>query len=86
MLITAAERAGGDNVLRENGPGGGAERWGEGEGDCIALIMLVERGASLPKVICGGMGLLGRGGGEVFPGGGGGGENEKEFSVGVVPK
>jgi hypothetical protein len=49
-------------------------------------MMPVESGAPLPKVICGDMVLLSKGGGEVFPGGGGGCEKEKETSVGVVPK
>lgn len=90
LLITAAGMGGGDNVLRENGPGGGAERRGGGEGDCecdcIALTIPVESSAPLPMVICGDIELLSRGGGEVFPGGGGGCEKGKEFSVGVVPK
>ena len=87
MLITAVGRGGGDNVLRDTGPVGGAERWGGGEGDGMGSMTPIENAAPLPKVICGDMVLLGKGGGEVvFPGGGGGGENVKDSCVGVVPK
>jgi len=86
LLITAAERGGGDKVLRDNGPAGGAERWGGGEGDCMRSMTPVESGAPRPKVIRGDMLLPRKGGGEVFPGGGGGGGKVKDSSVGVVPK
>jgi len=74
LLITAAGRGGGDNVLRDNSPIGGAEGCGGGEDDWIALIKPVEVGESLPRVICGDMG------------GGAGGGKVKDSSVGVVPK
>lgn len=86
MLITAAERGGGDKVLRDNGEAGGAGRRDGGEGDCMRSMTPVESGAPCPKVICGDRLLPRIGGGEVFPGGGGGGGKVKDSSVGVVPK
>ena len=86
MLITAVGRGGGDSVLRDDSPVGGAEGWGGGEDDWMAFMRPVEGKASLPKVICSDIVLLRGGGGKTFLGGGGGGGKVKVSSVGEVPK